>query len=83
METKNYTVPMEIIIEVSQLFQQFGISAELNGGDDESGSVHLKVHLDPQSSTHQQVRKNTERMIEDFLGYRYNDENPDFHKQAA
>lgn len=74
---------MELIIEVSQLFQQFGISAELNGGDDESGSVHLKVHLDPKSSNHQQVRKNTEHMIETFLGYRYNDENPDFHKEAA
>ena len=84
METKNYKVPMEIIIEVSQLFQKFGISAELNGGDDESGNVHLKIHLDPKSSIHQQVRKNTELMIETFLGYRYgNDESSDLHKEAA
>ena len=84
METKNYKVPMEIIIEVSKSFQEFGISAELNGGDDESGNVYLKVNLDPKSPIHQQVRKNTECMIQSFLEYRYSDtENSDFQKEAA
>ena len=84
METKNYKVPMEIIIEVSQLFQKFGISAELNGGDDESGSVHLKINLDPKSSIHQQVRKNIELMVQTFQIYRFGeDENSDIQKEAA
>ena len=39
METKTYKVPMEIIIEISKSFHEFGISAELNGGDDESHYV--------------------------------------------
>ncbi len=84
METRNYKVPMEIIIEISKSFQEFGISAELNGGDDESGNVYLKINLDPKSPIHQQVRKNTERMIQTFLDYRYGgDENSDFQKEAA
>jgi len=55
METKNYKVPMEIIIEVSQLFKKFDIRAELNGGDDERGSVHLKVFVDPSSVVQQKA----------------------------
>lgn len=84
METRNYKVPMEIIIEISKSFQEFGIRAELNGGDDESGEVYLKINFDPKSSAHQQVRKNAERMIQTFLEYRYGgDENYDVQKEAA
>ena len=84
METKNYKVPMEIIIEVSQLFQKFGMSAELNGGDDEHGSVHLKVYLDPTSVAQQKAIKFIELMIETFTDYRYsNDKDADYYKEAA
>lgn len=84
METKNYKVPMEIIIEVSQLFKKFDIRAELNGGDDEHGSVHLKVFVDPSSVAQQKAQKFIELMIETFLDYRYsNDKEADFYKEAA
>ena len=84
METKNYKVPMEIIIEVSQLFKKFDIRAELNGGDDEHGSVHVKVFVDPSSVVQQKAQKFIELMIETFLDYRYsNDKDADFYKEAA
>lgn len=84
METKNYKVPMEIIIEIAKSFQEYGIRAELNGGDDESGEVYLKINFDPKSSAHQQVRKNTERIIQTFIEYRYGgEEGSDFQKEAA
>jgi hypothetical protein len=84
METKNYKVPMEIIIEVSQLLQKFGTRAELNGGDDEHGSVHLKVDIDPNSFTQQKGIKFIELMIDTFIDYRYsNDKDADYYKEAA
>ena len=84
METKNYKVPMEIIIEVSQLFKKFGIQAELNGGDEPHGSVHLIVHIDPLSDVHKKAKNFIELIIETFLDYRFSgDKDADFYKEAA
>ena len=75
---------MEIIIEVSQLFKKFGIQAELNGGDEQHGSVHLIVHIDPLSVAHKKAKNFIELIIETFLDYRFSgDKDADFYKEAA
>ena len=84
METKNYKVPMEIIIEVSQLFKKFGINAELNGADEEYGCVHVLVRIDPKSAEQQRAERFIELMVETFLDYRYSgDKDADYYKEAA
>ncbi|MBI2268785.1 MAG: hypothetical protein HYU69_00335 [Bacteroidetes bacterium] len=62
-------VPVDVIVEVSNLLNEHGITNELRGGNEEEETVTIQIQYDRKDVDEKEAVMQIEEMISDYHGY--------------
>ncbi|MCB0430786.1 MAG: hypothetical protein H6585_09295 [Flavobacteriales bacterium] len=71
--TDTYSVPVDIIAAASTALFRGRVNAQLLDGDEDSGTVKLRITSDEQNPLHRKAMENFRWMISQYNGYRHGD----------
>lgn len=62
-------VPVDVIVEVSNLLNEKGITNELRGGNEEEATVTVQIQYDRKDADEKEAVMQIEEMISEYHGY--------------
>lgn len=70
-------VPVDVIVEVSNLLNEHGITNELRGGNEEEATVTVQIQYDRKDADEKEAVMQIEEMINEYHGYSDKEESED------